>query len=138
MNYNFYTSVTHIQIYFLYIPLFAVLNTADMKLISLCFNLDSYVKLCVTQKGRTEVHKQTQVKKNNSQPSYQDKFAFSIDVNELESTNITFKVMSKEMLKGDTVIGECQLGYASGNRSSFWSSLLNTPSNKISQWSDLL
>ena len=103
--------------------------------------LDSYLTVVVNQKGRIAVHKQTQVKKSCSQPAFNETFAFSIATSneKLKSTTIAIKVMSKELLRSDIVIGEVMLtGKNSSSKHTFWSNLLNMPKNKISQWSEIL
>lgn len=96
----------------------------------------------MAQRGQTGVQKQTQVRRNNSQPAYDETFAFSVpsDVTELRSTNISIQVMSKEMLRSDTVIGEVTIqdsSFISEDKPTFWSNLLNAPCSTISKWSEL-
>jgi len=73
---------------------------------------DSYVKVCVSQLGRSDVKKQTQVQKNSTSPNFDETFVFSISpsARDLETASICIKVMNKELIKGDSVIGEIILG----------------------------
>ncbi|XP_067930423.1 synaptotagmin-7-like isoform X2 [Watersipora subatra] len=101
---------------------------------------DSYVTIAVSQNGRSVVKKQTQVKRKNFSPIFNDIFAFSISTSEeqLSSTSITLKVMSKSRLRSDTTIGEVILtGSTSSEKLIFWSNLLNVASCMRSQWSEL-
>lgn len=97
---------------------------------------DTYVRVSVLQNSRPEVKKQTRLKKNSAAPAFNETFVFSVSpkLEDLYQTSIYFRVMSKERIRNDTVIGGVVLGNDSvygSDEENHWNNLLNSHAKDI-------
>lgn len=105
--------------------------------------LGVYVKVCVSQKNRGPVTKQTQVRKAITNWSFHETFVFSISpkIDHLTSTSIEVKVMQRERLRADVLLADSVFGAeflcTSRNGFSYWCDIISNPDTLNIQWLDL-
>ena len=106
------------------------------------FFTDPYLKLELNQPKRTEIKRQTKVKKKTTHPSFEEEYVFTISpkIEDLNYTSLTLVIYDHETIRSDEPVGEVRLGFGATEDSEFnhWNQVLQNPGKEFRHWHTLM
>lgn len=99
---------------------------------------DPYVRVEVSQPGRSVSRKQTKIKRGTSQPVFNEVFAFSVSpkVDDMLYTAIVLKVFDHDRIRNDEVVGQLKLGNGGTQETEInhWNEAMHVIGQETTKW----